>query len=224
MPSFTYVKHIVIMGLQWSTASFSFYLVQFMTKYYEGNLFLNYYLDGAAGLVGITIAYPIYACLQIRWSFILSLSLTIVFVLFLCLFQQRVISPSFIKDLGAPESPYEPGSEQDQEHYLSYLIPGVVFIAKMFINTTFLFVYQVSFNEDIIFPFYKRATANGVCNFFARLLTVFAPLIAETPRPVPAIFLLVLNSIALVASIFLPSRQEEDEFEAKYNFKKVKTD
>lgn len=73
-----------------------------MTKYYEGNLFLNFYLDGAAGIVGILIALPIYNCLQIRWSFVLSLSLTIVFVLFLCLFQQRVIPANFVKDLGAP--------------------------------------------------------------------------------------------------------------------------
>ena len=195
-----------------------------MTKYYEGSLYLNYYLDGTAGLVGVFIAQPLYHCLKIRWSYFTSILLTIFFVFWLFLFQERYVSARFITNLGVPESPYEEDSKEDQDYNLGYLIPGVVFFAKVFINTTFLIVYQTSFNEDIIFPFYKRATANGVCNFFARLLTVFAPLIAETPRPVPVIFLLVINGIALGACFFLPSRADEIEFEEKYEFKKLKTE
>ena len=57
-----------------------------MTKYYEGSLYVNYYLDGTAGIVGVLIAQPIYRWLMIRNSFFLSFSLTIFFVLWLWLF------------------------------------------------------------------------------------------------------------------------------------------
>ena len=56
MPERTYYKNLVINSLMWTAASFSFYTVQYMTKYFEGSLFLNYYLDAAATAIGIFIA------------------------------------------------------------------------------------------------------------------------------------------------------------------------
>lgn len=88
-----------------------------------------------------------------------------------------------------------------------------MFIAKISINASFVNVYQTAFNEDIIFPFYKRVTSTGVCNFIARLLTVFAPIVAELDRPIPAIFILSINSLALLSCIWLPTMKEEEEFE-----------
>lgn len=97
-------------------------------------------------------------------------------------------------------------------------------MAKIFIGITFSCVYVTSFNEDIIFPFNKRATATGICNFVARTLTIFSPLIAELPRPIPSICLLSINGLAFIAAFFFPSRQEEIEFEKKYGFKRTSKD
>ena len=71
----------------------------------------------------------------------------------------------------------------------------------------------MTYAEDIIFPFYNRATSAGICNFIARALTVLAPICAELDRPIPCIILLVLNFLALLASFFLPSYSEQEEFE-----------
>lgn len=83
-----------------------------------------------------------------------------------------------IKD--SRECPYP---DQEGEHcrvyYLGYVIPTVVFIAKIGANMSFLNVYQASFGQNIIFPFYKRATAIGICNLIARGITIAAPLVAE---------------------------------------------
>ena len=46
----------------------------------------------------------------------------------------------------------------------------------------------------MIFPFYKRATAIGICNFIGRALTILAPLAAELERPLPASILLIINA------------------------------
>jgi len=58
----------------------------------------------------------------------------------------------------------------------------------------------------MIFPFYKRATAIGICNFIGRALTILAPLAAELERPLPASILLIINIIAFINAFFLPNR------------------
>jgi hypothetical protein len=65
----------------------------------------------------------------------------------------------------------------------------------------------------MIFPFYKRATAIGVCNFIGRALTILAPLAAELDRPLPASILLIINVVAFINAFFLPSRDQEKEFD-----------
>jgi hypothetical protein len=52
----------------------------------------------------------------------------------------------------------------------------------------------------------KRATATGICNFIARGLTVFAPLIAELDTPIPTSILLGIAVVAFVVAFFLPSK------------------
>ena len=65
----------------------------------------------------------------------------------------------------------------------------------------------------MIFPFYKRATAIGICNLIARIVTSTSPLVAELDRPWPAVILISSLSVQLVACLFLPSYQDEVEFE-----------
>jgi len=93
------------------------------------------------------------------------------------------------------------------------LIPIIVFLVKVAINITFLNSYQCSFNENCIFPFYKRATSIGICNFVARVFTVASPLVAELDRPIPAYILLGVNFFAFITAFFLPSSEEQREFD-----------
>jgi len=68
-----------------------------------------------------------------------------------------------------------------------------------------------------MFPFYKKATAVGICNLISRIFTIFASLAAELDRPAPGIIILVLIAVAFVNALFLPSIQEEEELEEKMN-------
>ena len=65
----------------------------------------------------------------------------------------------------------------------------------------------------MIFPFYKRATAIGICNLIARAVTISSSLVVELPRPWPASILITLTAISLVDAIFLPSYEAEVQFE-----------
>ena len=218
-----YVMYVVIMTINWTAVSFSFYLLLFMNKYTEGSIFLNFYLEGCAGVLGSLLSLLTYGYLRMRWSFIISVSYTLVGAIFILVFQQGYLSPHWVNVFVAEKSPYEEDSPEDREYYLGYLIPGIVFITKIGINQSFMNVYQASFGDTLIFPFYKRATAVGICNVVARSTTILSSLVAELDRPIPAIILISLTGLQFIANIFLPSKSEEDEYFEKVQEAKEKT-
>ena len=112
--------------------------------------------------------------------------------------------------------PYPSGSDEEKSYYLTKLIPGVVFFTKMGVNMIFYCAYLASFGE-IMFPFYKKATAIGICNLVARFCTIFSSLYAELDRPWPGIITLIFLTIAFIDAFFLPSIAEEEELERKIN-------
>jgi len=67
-----------------------------MTKYYEGSIFLNYYFDGCAGLVGKTLAAVLYDYLKLRNAFFLSVSIALVGLVTLLIFQEFYIATGAI--------------------------------------------------------------------------------------------------------------------------------
>lgn len=78
---------------------------------------------------------------------------------------------------------------------------------------TALNLFLCSFNEDIIFPFYKRASSTAVCNFVSRTCQIFAPLVAELDRPTPVWVLISIYILACIVVIFLPSYSDQIDFD-----------
>lgn len=137
----TYYKNLIVLTIQWSAASFSFYMLQFLNKYFEGSIYINYYLDGTAGLIGNSISLFVYPCAKIQWSFVISVSLTFVGSIFLLMFQQEYWGSSWIAPFVPERSPYPEGSEEENHYYLGYTIPLFVFITKIGVNFTFQNAY-----------------------------------------------------------------------------------
>ena len=75
------------MTIFWTVSSFSFYLLLFMNKYYEGSIYVNFYLDGIAGIVGSTLSLLSYGFLKVQWSYVISLSLTLILVILVLIYQ-----------------------------------------------------------------------------------------------------------------------------------------
>ena len=50
-----YVWNIVKMTVMWTAANFSGVLLQYLSKYLSGTIFLNFYIEGIAGIVGFAI-------------------------------------------------------------------------------------------------------------------------------------------------------------------------
>lgn len=77
---------MVIMTIMWTVTSFSFYLLVFMNKYYEGSIYINFYLDGLSGILGNILSAIVYTPLRMRYSFIISTVITIFGLIFLLIY------------------------------------------------------------------------------------------------------------------------------------------
>ena len=82
---------------------------------------------------------------------------------------------------------------------------------KIAVNILFQIVYIASFVDSKVFPFLKRTTAIGICNFFARLVTIFAPIAAELDKPMPELLLIVVVLLAFFISLTLPLEDYDDD-------------
>jgi hypothetical protein len=94
----------------------------------------------------------------------------------------------------------------------------IVFITRCGFNLAFCFIFII--HTELV-PTYFRATSYGLCNFFGRSLTLFAPLIAESPtKSLPMTYMLISSLIGMLGAIMIrpnekPTSEDEDvgEFE-----------
>lgn len=77
----------------------------------------------------------------------------------------------------------------------SVLIPLVVLITRSGVKCTFDSCYLAN---STIFPAIFAGTAFGLCNIGAKIVTIFSPLTAEVPNPVPMIIYSSLCAVGIV--------------------------
>ena len=67
----------------------------------------------------------------------------------------------------------------------------------------------------VVFPADFRSTSFGICNIFARMAAILAPLVAELDYPYPYTILICVTSIYCIISGFLKEKNEDEEREFK---------
>lgn len=195
----------------WTAANFSGVLLQYMNKYLSGTIFINFYIEGVAGIVGFLLGKLLNYWWKTKISFIISYVVTIVGAFGIFLFESEIISP-YIINADHEGHQYPEGSEQDKKLHLSKIIPYFTFIAKIGTNLTYSAASYASFSDPTIFPLMKRSTAIGICDLFAIGITIFAPFIAEMEKPVPILVCLFISIIGLLVSLtFAPMRKKKKE-------------
>lgn len=80
------------------------------------------------------------------------------------------------------------------------LIPFVLFFAKLGVSSAFNLLYILNID---LFPADVRSTTFGICNIYARLAGIFAPLVAETSEPLPLIFFILSTFTYAIISSFV---------------------
>jgi len=91
----------------------------------------------------------------------------------------------------------------DQIALFNRRMPQLIFFTKFGIAIAFLSSYFACFIDPNVFPNHRRTTAIGICNFCARGLTGFAPLINELAEPFPMGLFVAILGFALVNTVFI---------------------
>ena len=87
-----------------------------------------------------------------------------------------------------------------------FWMPFFVILAKFGISGGFVIVYVSTVD---VFPTLFCATALGFCNFFARVLTILAPEVAEQPPPIPMILFVSLTSLGILLIQFVKPLKDQ---------------
>ena len=62
----------------WTQASFNSFLLSAQMKYLEGNIFVNFYIFGAAGVTAVLIGGIIFNKYGLRFTYLLSFNMCII--------------------------------------------------------------------------------------------------------------------------------------------------
>jgi len=81
-----------------------------------------------------------------------------------------------------------------------YLIGTMVLIAKFGVGGTFNIVFLAS---SQLYPAVLASTVFGICNVFARLATMGAPIVAELEKPYPILTFTILAGFTTILCLFI---------------------
>ena len=83
-------------------------------------------------------------------------------------------------------------------------VPFMLLLGKFGLSGAFNLVYIA----NSIFPTIYSTTTIGICSIFARAATIFAPMMAELPDPIPMIIFSVLSGLPIFLSFFLNVKKQ----------------
>jgi len=66
------------MTVMWTACSFNQFLLSAQMKYLEGNIFINFYMFGAAGVIAVILGSYFYEHLGVKTTYILSYYMSLV--------------------------------------------------------------------------------------------------------------------------------------------------
>lgn len=125
-----YVIDVVRLTIMWSSATFCSYTLTYLNKYLSGSIYINYYFDGASGVIAYFLGVPLYSYCKVKISFLTALSVAFLGSIGIYMFEAGIISPYFIDGSCAP-SGYPPDSAKDREYHLAKIIPVFTFTSKI---------------------------------------------------------------------------------------------
>lgn len=170
------------MILVWFSSSFTFYLLNFLVKYMPGDIYFNSVVSGLSCIV-MLFEGKLENTVGVKGSMIVAFIATVISTVWLSLFDK--------------------GTSQ----VTLYAI--VLLLAKSGASLTFGLSYSIHIE---LFPAHFIVSSYGICNFFCRGLTIFAPIVAEIPNPwVPLLFLNGSAIAGLTASMLLRKKKPETD-------------
>ena len=145
----------------------------------ESSPFLEAYLEGTSGMVGSLLVIPFLYIWRMRIALCTSWALGIFGAIMLTFYHWHIIPPETWAPFMREPNPYPEGSKEWVEYYETAYIVFWVWFIKVAMNMAYQCLYMDSFCENFVFCYFKRVTAVGFSNLFARIAIVFSPMVAE---------------------------------------------
>jgi len=181
-------KNTLILCAIWSCSSFSYYFVEFYTKFVPTtNVYLLNVIIGIADMIS---ALVFYFCVS-RMGIKLVLTVTFFVLMLSSLALYLVIGLTGFVD-------FEPGVTEITLQ-LSLFFAGMVFLVRMFAAIGFTMAYYAN---TALSPPPMISSVYALTNVTCRLLTTFAPLISDVIAN-PSIVITVLAAGTFVACLFI---------------------
>ena len=138
-------------------------------KSLPGNIFVNSAFTSVASATGHGIALGLYKVMHTRKVMIFFFTLQVIGSLPLCI------------------------QFKDSDFYTSMVLPFSLLVCEFGCAGQFCNLYLAHLD---LFPLVFATTTMGVCNIVARSVTIFAPIFAEIPYPVPMVTFAIMSFVA----------------------------
>jgi len=168
------LANLVVITAIWMTTSFNYYLIQFQLKYFPGDVYVNGMIFSVCSIVALVASGYLYMKLGPKICFSACLLMMAITGYIILFFGYSAKSP--------------------------LVFPALVLSASFGAASCFNLVYIA---HTSIFPALFAATAMGICNFFARLATMMAPLVAEMEGKTAMVIFTILSSVTFLLSLGL---------------------
>jgi len=168
-------SNLVIYVYLYSAASFNYYLINFYLKYLPGNIYQNMMVASIAECIASFSSIYIIRSLGPTVAFAASFGM--------CAAASGCLTIASYADYHS-------------------LIPVIVMVAKLASTAAISMVY---INTLHYFPSQYLGRVFGICGSIGKFVTIFAPMVAETPEPTASVTMMLSCSLATFLSIWLSS-------------------
>ena len=175
------LTNLIVVSIIWAVTSFTYYLIIFKLKSLPGNIFVNSAATSIANALGHLAALCLYKSMKVKRVMTFFFVIQVLGSLPICL-------------------QFEHG-----EFYTEIFVPFAVLFVSFGSAGQFCNLYLAHLD---LFPSVFASTTMGVCNIVARSVTIFAPLVAEIPYPVPALTFTTLSLIAAILACMVQPKVE----------------
>jgi len=165
---------VLVMTWLWCASQTNYSVINIYLKHLPGSLYLNLSMSGLSEIGAHIVVSLFFLKLTPRWTFFTGYAIATLGGL--CLVWQNKFNDN------------------------TPLVAAFVLLAKFGISMAVCACY---ISTPFIFPLKLCGTAFGICNLFARFLSITAPYIVELEIPVPMSIFSILSLISLVVSLFV---------------------
>ena len=185
--------NLMVMMALWSFGSFAFFLIPYMLQNLVNsmpgtNIYTMSLATEIAEMLASVICIFITRIMDLKIAMFGALGLITVASVLIILFQSFIYK-AFDGNINA----------------VNYTEAGLVMLTNLGIVCQFDFAYLIN---PTLFPTIYLATAYGACNILGRFISIFAPIVARLPDPVPLIVLTILAFLCILLTAKLRKVKE----------------